>query len=44
MIEPKMFLSPGLLDMPGAPKREDQAKVALAELRTLGGQIRSEHE
>lgn len=35
---------PGLQDMPGAPSRESQAKVALAELRTLGGQIRSEHE
>jgi transketolase len=35
---------PGLTDVPGAPKRDAQAKVALAELRTLGGQIRSEHE
>ena len=35
---------PGLMDMPGAPKKDAQAKVALAELRTLGGQIRSEHE
>ena len=37
-------VSPNLQEMAGAPKREDQAKVALAELRTLGGQIRSEHE
>jgi transketolase len=35
---------PGLQEMAGAPKRQDQAKVALAELRTLGGRIRSEHE
>ncbi|MEO7617861.1 MAG: transketolase [Candidatus Saccharibacteria bacterium] len=31
-------------DVPGAPAKIDQAKVALHELRTLGGQIRSEHE
>lgn len=31
-------------DTPGAPSKVDQAKVALHELRTLGGQIRSEHE
>lgn len=31
-------------DVPGAPSKVDQAKVALHELRTLGGQIRSEHE
>jgi transketolase len=37
-------VSPNLQEMPGAPKRDAQAKVALAELRTLGGQIRSEHE
>lgn len=34
----------GLQDVPGAPKKADQAKVALHELRTLGGRIRSEHE
>jgi transketolase len=31
-------------DVPGAPPKADQAKVALHELRTLGGRIRSEHE
>lgn len=35
---------PGLQDMPGDPAKADQAKVALRELRTLGGRIRSEHE
>ncbi|HEY4283904.1 MAG TPA: transketolase, partial [Chthoniobacterales bacterium] len=28
----------------GKPPNKDQAKKALAELRTLGGEIRSEHE
>jgi transketolase len=32
------------VDRPGAPKAADQARVALHELRTLGGQIRSEHQ
>jgi transketolase len=35
---------PGTLETPGAPPKADQAKVALHELRTLGGRIRSEHE
>jgi transketolase len=35
---------PGLADMAGAPPKEQQAKEALRELRTLGGKIRSEHE
>jgi transketolase len=35
---------PGLVDLPGSPPKADQAKVALHELRTLGGQIRGEHE
>lgn len=35
---------PGLLDIPGAPPIVEQARVALNELRTLGGQIKSEHE
>lgn len=35
---------PGLQDMGGAPPKDQQAKVALAELRTLKGKIRSEHE
>ncbi len=35
---------PGTLDTSGAPPKASQAKVALAELRTLGGRIRSEHE
>ena len=35
---------PGTLEPPGAPPKEDQARIALNELRTLGGQIRGEHE
>ncbi|MBW4062016.1 transketolase [Candidatus Saccharibacteria bacterium] len=35
---------PGQEDLPGAPPKAEQAKVALAQLRTLGGQIRSEHQ
>lgn len=35
---------PGTQDVPGAPAKKDQARVALHELRTLGGQIRGEHE
>jgi len=35
---------PGLQDVSGAPPKASQAKVALAELRTLKGKIRSEHE
>ena len=33
---------PGAQDIAGAPAKADQAKVALRELRTLGGKIRSE--
>lgn len=33
---------PGIADVPGDPPKEDQAKVALKELRTLRGQIKSE--
>ncbi len=35
---------PGISDMPGEPKKSEQAKIALHDLRTLGGRIRSEHE
>jgi len=35
---------PGTLSLPGDPDKKDQARVALHDLRTLGGQIRSEHE
>ncbi len=35
---------PGSQDIPGDPAKQDQAKVALKELRTLRGKIRSEHE
>ena len=35
---------PGTQDVPGAPAKKDQARVALHDLRTLGGQIRGEHE
>ncbi len=31
-------------DVPGAPASEEQAKIALHDLRTLGGRIRSEHQ
>lgn len=35
---------PNLADHQGAPPKDEQAKVALTELRTLRGKIRSEHE
>ena len=35
---------PGTLELPGDPPKAQQLKVALNELRTLGGKIRSEHE
>ena len=35
---------PGTQDVPGAPPKKDQARIALHELRTLGGRIRGEHE
>jgi len=35
---------PGVTDMPGEPPKAEQAKIALAQLRTLGGKIKSEHE
>jgi transketolase len=35
---------PDASDIPGAPKKGEQAKKALEELRTLGGKIKSEHE
>lgn len=35
---------PGTLELEGDPPKAEQAKVALHELRTLGGKIRSEHE
>ena len=35
---------PGVSNMPGEPPKEEQAKIALNELRTLGGKIKSEHE
>lgn len=35
---------PGVTDMPGEPPKGEQAKIALNDLRTLGGKIRSEHE
>lgn len=37
-------IPPGLQDVSGAPPKEEQAAVALAELRTLSGKITSEHE
>lgn len=35
---------PGASDIAGAPTKAEQARVALKELRTLQGRIRSEHE
>jgi transketolase len=35
---------PGTLELPGDPPKADQARIALHELRTLGGRIRGEHE
>ena len=35
---------PGTIEPPGSPPKKDQARIALAQLRTLGGKIRSEHE
>lgn len=37
-------MPPDLQDVPGAPPKGEQAKVALHELRTLRGKIKSEHE
>lgn len=35
---------PGVSDMPGEPAKSEQGKLALNELRTLGGKITSEHQ
>lgn len=35
---------PGLSDIEGEPSKDEQVKIALKELRTLRGRIRSEHE
>jgi transketolase len=35
---------PGKVDLPGDPPKQQQVKEALNDLRTLRGQIRSEHE
>jgi len=35
---------PGLMDMPGEPPKAEQVKMALDQLRTLGGKIESEHQ
>jgi len=37
-------LPPGSADVPGDPKKEDQVRIALRDLRTLEGKIISEHE
>lgn len=37
-------IPPGIKDVDGDPPHTEQAKVALKELRTLRGKIRSEHE
>ncbi|MEI8187966.1 MAG: transketolase [Candidatus Saccharibacteria bacterium] len=35
-------MPPGNMDVPGDPPKAEQAKIALKELRTLGGKIKSE--
>ncbi len=35
---------PGITNMQGEPPKEEQIKIALHELRTLSGKIKSEHE
>ncbi len=35
---------PGISNIPGAPPKEEQGKVAMEQLRTFGGRIKSEHE
>jgi transketolase len=37
-------IPPGAQDVAGAPSKKEQGKVALHELRTLGGRIKGEHE
>lgn len=37
-------IPPGVSNIPGEPAKEEQAKIALHELRTLAGKIKSEHE
>lgn len=37
-------IPPGTSNVPGSPPKEEQARAALHELRTLRGQIQSEHE
>lgn len=37
-------MPPGVQDVSGAPPKGEQGKIALAEIRTLKGQIQSEHE
>ena len=36
--------APGAGDISGEPSKEEQVKIALKQLRTMGGKIRSEHE
>lgn len=35
---------PGISNIPGEPPKEEQARIALHDLRTLDGKIRSEHQ
>jgi transketolase len=35
---------PGGLELPGGPSKAEQGRIALEELRTLRGQIQSEHQ
>ncbi|MBI2103654.1 transketolase [Candidatus Woesebacteria bacterium] len=35
---------PGISDMPGEPNKAEQVKIAMHDLRTLGGKIKSEHD
>jgi transketolase len=35
---------PGIMNMPGEPDKAEQVKIAMHDLRTLGGQIKGEHD
>lgn len=37
-------IPPGVQDVSGAPDKKEQGRIALEEIRTLRGQIKSEHE
>jgi transketolase len=37
-------IPPGIQEVSGAPAKKDQAKIAMDELRSLGGRIKGEHQ